>query len=36
MNDRFVTFIEKNKFREVQNENVVNCYKNMKTRHEQL
>ena len=36
MNDCLVTFIEKNMFREVQNEKVVNCYQNMKTRHEQL
>ena len=36
MNDCLVTFIEKNIFREVQNEKIVNRYQNMKTRHEQL
>ena len=36
MNDCLVTYIEKNIFREVQNEKIVNRYQNMKTRHEQL
>ena len=36
INDCLVAYIEKNIFREIQNEKVVNRYQNMKTHCEQL
>ena len=36
MNNCLITYIEKNIFREIQNEKIVNRYQNMKTRHKQL